>query len=100
MNTYLSVRHQLKLIALVLDIRHKPSDDDLIMHKWLTTSQVPYFVIASKSDKLNRSQLITNLSALPGFLNANNDISIIPFSALNRQGRDDIWNVISSYINT
>lgn len=97
-NNYLLSREQLSLIIMLTDIRHPPSKDDIIMHRWLVESGIPYIIAAMKADKISRSQINKNVSVIRNTLNAEKDIKIIPFSSKTKQGRDEMWEAIKSYI--
>ena len=92
--TYLNARHQLKLIIMLVDIRHKPSDDDKIMYDWILSRDVPYFIVASKSDKISRSEIANKINDIDSTLGLVRGTKIIPFSSLKRQGIDEVWELI------
>ena len=54
--TYLHIRDQLRLIIMLVDIRHKPTADDRLMYEWICTTGIPHLVVATKEDKVKRSQ--------------------------------------------
>ena len=95
---YLRESSQLKAVFLLLDIRHEPKENDKQMYNWIVSSGFTPILIATKSDKLNRSSVQKNLKILRDGLNAPKDINIVPFSAVNKSGREDIWNIIESFI--
>lgn len=86
--SYLSIRNQLKLILLLVDIRHDPSKDDRDMHHWLKNCGLPYLIVANKADKISRGQIENRLRSIRAVLGAADAIKIIPFSAETKQGRD------------
>lgn len=91
--TYLNSRQQLRLIVMMVDIRHKPSADDQMMYQWIVSNNLTHIIVASKSDKIPRGQIKTRLAEIKNTFNAGNDIVIIPFSAENKQGRDEVWKI-------
>lgn len=91
---YLHQSKQIKLVMLLIDIRHKPSENDCIMYQWICDHGYKPVIIATKSDKINRSQMNKQLQMIANELNVMEDTIIIPFSALNKQGRDDIYELL------
>ncbi len=95
---YLNVSPTLTQVFLLLDIRHEASDNDRLMYSWIKNAGFKPIVIATKLDKINRSQIQKNVKMLRQSLCSDSEQIIIPFSAQTKQGRDDIYNVIDSYI--
>lgn len=91
---YLKKSKQLKKIFLLVDIRHEPSENDRLMFDWITFYHFEPVVIATKLDKIKKSQLQKQLALIRAGLNAKQDIRIIPFSAQTKQGRQEIWECI------
>ena len=91
---YLHQSKQIKLVMLLIDIRHKPSDNDCIMYQWICDHGYKPVIIATKSDKINRSQLNKQLQMIADELQVLPETIIIPFSALNKQGREDIYELL------
>lgn len=90
-DTYLNTRQTLALVALLVDIRHTPSEDDCVMYEWIRSSNIPFVVVASKADKITRSQLNPRLQDIRKTLGLEKDDVVIPFSAETKQGRDEMW---------
>jgi GTP-binding protein len=91
---YLKNRDTLYSIILLVDIRHEPGKNDLMMYDWLKHYGHNIIIVATKADKLKRSQLQKHVSMLrKGFNLAKEDI-LIPFSSETKQGRDELWAVI------
>ena len=91
---YLHTAKSLKAVFLLIDIRHEPGENDRMMYDWIVHNGFSPIIIATKLDKIKRSQVAkqvklvkTGLKVLPG-------TQVIPFSAVSRQGRDEIWEVI------
>ena len=91
---YLHQSKQIKLVMLLIDIRHKPSDNDCLMYRWICDHGYKPVIIATKSDKSNRSQLNKQLQMIADELQVLPETIIIPFSALNKQGREDIYELL------
>ena len=91
---YLHQSKQIKLVMLLIDIRHKPSDNDCLMYRWICDHGYKPVIIATKSDKINRSQLNKQLQMIADELQVLPETIIIPLSALNKQGREDIYELL------
>ena len=91
---YLHQSKQIKLVMLLIDIRHKPSENDCLMYRWICDHGYKPVIIATKSDKINRSQLNKQLQMIANELQVLPETIIIPFSALNKQGREDIYELL------
>lgn len=95
-DTYLHSRYQLRLVILLVDIRHTPSEDDRVMYDWLSGQGVPYLVVASKADKISRSQVKPRLEEIRKTLGMKGEALPLAFSAETKQGRDEVWAAINS----
>ena len=95
---YLHKSKQLKLVFLLIDIRHAPSENDRIMYDWIRRNGYDPIIIATKLDKIKRSQVQKQLKILKDGLKLVPGTQLIPFSAETKQGRDEIWNLITSYM--
>ena len=91
---YLHTSKQLKAVFLLIDIRHDPSANDKMMYDWILNNGYEPIIIATKLDKLKRSQVQKNIKAIKEGLKLSKDGIIIPFSAETKQGRDEIWALI------
>lgn len=87
---YLHRSKQLRAVFLLIDIRHEPSANDRQMYEWILSQGYHPVVIATKLDKINRSQVQKHLKMLRTGIGADEQTLIFPFSALNKQGRDEI----------
>lgn len=96
---YLKKSTQLKCVFLLLDIRHEPSANDKLMYDWILHQGYQPTIIATKSDKISRSQIQKQIKLIRDTLKASKECVILPFSALNKQGRDEIYEVIDSLMN-
>ncbi|AEV69118.1 ribosome biogenesis GTP-binding protein YihA/YsxC [Acetivibrio clariflavus] len=96
--TYLNTSKKLKMIVMVVDIRHTPTDDDKMMNKWLVNSSLPYLVVATKMDKIPRSKLKERLLDISGTLKLDSNTPLVPFSAETKEGRETLMNYIVSVL--
>ena len=95
---YLQTSRQLRAVFLLIDIRHEPRANDKQMYDWILNHGFTPILIATKSDKINRSQLQKNLRIIREGLNAPRDTIILPFSAETKNGREEIWDRIDSIL--
>ena len=91
---YLHGSRQLKAVSLLVDIRHAPSENDRTMYQWILYQGYEPVIIATKLDKIKRSQVSRQLKILKEGLEVKPGTKMIPFSAETRQGRDEIWELI------
>lgn len=95
---YLSKRANLKGVFLLVDARHKPSQEDKMMFEWIKTFGYEPIVIATKLDKLKKSETEKNLTEIYNFLELDYDSVLIPFSAEKRTGREDVLEAVDMII--
>ena len=95
---YLHTSKQLKAVFLLIDIRHDPSANDRMMYEWMVYQGFAPIIIATKLDKIKRSQIQKNVKAIREGLTVKPGTTIIPFSAETKQGRDEIWKLIDSFV--
>lgn len=93
---YLKKSNQLKLIFLLVDIRHEPSQNDKDMYEWIVHNGFMPIVIATKLDKINRSQIAKQSKLIRTYLGMPKEGILIPFSAETKQGREEIWAKIEA----
>ena len=91
---YLHQSKVLRLVFLLVDIRHKPNQNDIQMYEWCVNYGFNPIIIATKSDKIKRSQLQKQIKQIKDALQVVDGTPVIPFSALNKSGRDEIWEYI------
>ena len=89
---YLHTSKNLKCVFLLIDIRHAPSANDRLMYHWIREQGYQPVIIATKLDKIKRSQIQKQLKLIRDTLETDKDTRIIPFSASTKQGRDEIWD--------
>ncbi|MBD5459679.1 MAG: YihA family ribosome biogenesis GTP-binding protein [Lachnospiraceae bacterium] len=95
---YLKKSKQLKEVFLLIDIRHKPSENDRTMYEWILSQGFHPIIIATKLDKIKRSQIENQVRLISETLEAEPDTILIPFSALTKQGRDEIYELLDKVI--
>lgn len=93
---YLKKSEQLKIIFLLIDIRHEPSANDKNMYEWIEYNGFHPIIIATKYDKISRGQKDKHLKMIRNGLGAGSETKIIPFSSVSKEGRDEIWELIDS----
>ena len=96
---YLQTSKKLKAVFLLIDIRHEPSANDREMYEWIRYNGYEPVVITTKLDKIKRSQVQKHLKMVREGLGAGKETIIIPFSAVTKQGREEIWSYIESCRN-
>ena len=96
---YLKKSKMLKCIFLLIDIRHDPSANDKMMYDWIVSNGYKPVIIATKLDKLKRSQIQKHVKMVREGLGLEKEDDLIPFSAETKQGRDEIWALIESLQN-
>ncbi|MDD7147474.1 MAG: ribosome biogenesis GTP-binding protein YihA/YsxC [Lachnospiraceae bacterium] len=95
---YLRTSRQLKAVFLLVDIRHRPGENDRNMYDWILHQGFQPIVIATKLDKIKRSQLQKQLKEVREGLDAGKDTTIIPFSAETKQGREEIYALLDGFL--
>lgn len=95
---YLHGSRQLKAVFLLVDIRHEPSANDREMYNWIVRQGYEPIIIATKLDKIKRSQVQKQLKLLRESLKPVPGTRIIPFSAETKQGREEIWEIIDGFL--
>ena len=93
---YLNTSKQLKAVFLLIDIRHEPSANDRLMYEWILAQGYEPIIIATKLDKLKRSQVQKHVKMVKEGLGVLPGTIIIPFSAETKQGREEIWELIET----
>ena len=96
---YLRISKQLKQVFLLVDIRHDPSENDKMMYNWIVDNGYRPVIIATKLDKLKRSQVAKNVKAIKTGLGLTEDDILIPFSSETKQGLEQLWDTIEGYIS-
>ena len=95
---YLHTSKDLKAVFLLIDIRHDPSANDKMMYDWMVYQGFHPIIIATKADKIKRSQLQKQLKVIRLGLNTEKGAILIPFSAETKQGREEIWGLVDEIL--
>lgn len=90
---YLHGSKQLRAVFLLIDIRHEPSANDKMMYDWIVDQGYSPIIIATKLDKIKRSQQDKQVKAIRQGLSLPSGTAVIPFSSVTKQGRDEIWEL-------
>lgn len=92
MEQYLINRPQLKKVALLVDSRHKPTGDDIMMYEWIKHYGYSVIVVATKKDKLNKSELQRSAKVIKETLKLNPEDNLVFFSSLKKEGKEELLN--------
>ena len=101
---YLHMSGKLAAVFLLIDIRHEPSDNDIMMFDWVLAAGFTPYVVATKSDKLKRSQIAKQTAMIRRTIKEKSTVShdvsfeVIPFSGLNKSGREEIYDVLEGLL--
>ena len=95
---YLNTSKNLKAIFLLIDIRHEPGQNDKDMYEWLVYNGFEPVICATKADKISRGAVQKQFKIIREALGAGKDLKMIAFSALDKSGREEIWEYINSKI--
>ena len=95
---YLNTSKQLKAVFLLIDIRHDPSANDKMMYDWIVAQGYHPIIVATKLDKLKRSQIQKHVKMIKEGLKLIPGTVVIPFSAETKQGREEIWELMDTYL--
>lgn len=97
---YLHGSKQLRAVFLLIDIRHDPSANDKMMYDWIVSQGYQPIIIATKLDKIKRSQKDKQVKAVRQGLGLSQGTTVIPFSSVTKQGRDELWELAEKeYLN-
>ncbi len=91
---YLHTSKQLRTVFLLVDVRHKPGANDRMMVDWIRANAMEPVIIATKKDKVKKTELEKNLKVIRTELGIKKDVPVIPFSSETREGRDEVWELI------
>lgn len=100
MEDYFAERTQKRGLLLIVDARHKPTEDDRLMIDFARYYDLPCFVVATKMDKLKRSEIKKNLNVIKETLLLREEEVLIPFSSETKQGVDEVWNELLKLFNS
>lgn len=95
---YLSTRDVLRAVVLLVDIRHAPTKDDVMMYEWIVANRLKPIIVATKLDKIKRSQKDKNLKIVRETLGAEKDVKIVPYSSETKAGRDELLMILNELL--
>ena len=95
---YLEKRDQLKRVFMLVDFRHKPTEDDLLMYNYLKYYNLKVTVIATKYDKVNKTARPKQDKLIIETLNLHEEDSLVFFSSLSKKGREEVYRILDSYL--
>ena len=101
---YLHTSKMLQAVFLLVDIRHEPSNNDVMMFDWVLAAGFTPYIIATKSDKIKRSQIAKQTAMIRKTIKEKSTVShdvsfeVIPFSGLSKAGREDLYNLMDSFL--
>ena len=95
---YLKTSPMLKAVFLLIDIRHEPGNNDKDMYEWIVNNGFEPIIIATKLDKINRSQIQKNVKIIKNKLQVKPGTIVIPFSSHTKQGREEVWQLIDELV--
>lgn len=98
MEEYFETREQLRAVVLVVDSRHKPTQDDIQMYDYVTYLNIPLIVVATKVDKLSKNKMNKYINDIKKVFQANDNVPIIPFSAITGVNKDKVWAILEQYL--
>jgi len=96
--TYLTKREQLKAVVLIVDLRHPPTKDDVMMYDFLKHYDIPCVIIATKADKVPKSKWQKHIKITKETLNLAPNDHLVLFSSETGQGKDEAWTILQSYM--
>ena len=99
MEEYFAEEDAITLGFQIVDARHKPTADDVVMADWFLQSGVPFAVIANKHDKLKKSAVEDSMNTIRTTLHLPEDVPVIPFSAVKGTGRDEVLQMIFDHVS-
>jgi GTP-binding protein len=94
---YLKTRKELQRVFLLIDFRHKPLEDDILMYNFLKYYNIPVTIVATKYDKINMSSKGKCEKAIEAAFELKQDDNIVYFSSVTKKGREEIYSLINKY---
>lgn len=95
---YISQRESLKLVIQLVDLRHNPTEDDIIMYNYLKYYEIPTLVVATKEDKIAKGKVQKHLAKIQQKLEMEAEDEIISYSSIKKDKQQKIWDLIESYL--
>jgi len=99
MESYLKSRDNLQMVFLLIDFRHKPTNDDIMMYDYLKYYDIPVTIICTKVDKVSKNNHDKNKKIIMKELNLIDDSNLILFSSITKNGKDEIYEEIAKYLD-
>ena len=96
---YLKARENLQMVFLLIDFRHKPTEDDILMYEYLKYYNIPVTIVCTKVDKVTKNNQEKNKKIILKELKLDNDKDIILFSSLTKNGKNEIYDELEKYLN-
>ena len=94
---YIKSRENLKAVFLLVDFRHKPDQNDVLMYNYLKYYEIPTIIVATKYDKVKEKDKVKAEKQLIETLNVQENDKVVLFSSITKKGREEIYNILSSY---
>ncbi|MGK9043509.1 ribosome biogenesis GTP-binding protein YihA/YsxC [Mammaliicoccus vitulinus] len=95
---YLTTRDELKCVIQLVDIRHKPTQDDILMYNYLKHFEIPTIIIATKEDKIPKGKIQKHLKIIRQTMEVDSEDILISYSSVKKEKTDKIWALLSQYI--
>ncbi|MBQ5952293.1 MAG: YihA family ribosome biogenesis GTP-binding protein [Lachnospiraceae bacterium] len=95
---YLKTSKVLRAALVLVDARHEPSANDVLMYEWLLSREIPILVVATKADKLSRNELAKSLAVIRKKLDLPKETPLLPFSSETKAGRDELWSALEGFL--
>ena len=95
---YIKVRKQLKAVFLLIDFRHKPDQNDVLMYNYLKYYEIPTIIVATKYDKVKERDKAKLEKLLNETLNVQEEDNVVLFSSITKKGREEIYNILSNMV--
>lgn len=95
---YLTTRDELKCVIQLVDIRHKPTQDDVLMYNYLKHFEIPTIIIATKEDKIPKGKVQKHLKIIRQTMEVDSEDKLISYSSVKKEKTDNIWALLSQYI--
>ena len=96
--TYLNTRKQLSAMIMLTDIRHKPTQQDIVMYQWICSMGKPHVIVATKADKIAKAHYDKHIAQIRLTLGLVPEIPVIPISSTKRLGLINVWNEIEKVV--
>lgn len=96
--TYLGQREPLKMVLLIVDLRHAPSKDDQLMYEWLKHYDIPTMIVATKADKIPKGKHQKHVKIVKETLQVDKNDMVVLFSSETGLGKEEAWKQLSAYL--